>query len=672
MNISIGRKLYLGFASVLIIGIVSLSIIYRLSSDNAELQANVAELRIPTALASKDLINGINSTLAALRGYMILGSDSEKADAMRQDRKEAWNGIENATEKLEALSVNWTDPENQSRLKELEVILNEFHIAQNQIEAISHSPENIMAYQTLLVEAAPRAEEILRAITSIIDEESALAATAERKGLLKNLADTRGSFAVGLANIRAFLLSGDETFKNKFLEKWSVNTKSVNRINSSKKLLTRSQKQHWNTLIKLRTEFEPLPTKMFVLREQSDWNQANYLLAQEAAPRAERIKKLLSDMTASQSTLLETDAVKSKQNALTITEVIIISILLTVIVGVSIAYLLTRGILTSLLPAVQRATAIANNDLTGRALPVESQDELGELTKAVNRMSESLQGVMKNTANSIGEVAQGAEQIHLSNGKMSESIDRQANMIDMVVTAVEELTASASEVARNGMESAESAYSAREAAEVGGEVMTKLFTDIEGISDVFSSSSDSVEKLSELGSDIESIISVINSVADQTNLLALNAAIEAARAGEQGRGFAVVADEVRQLAQRTTEATEEVSAVINSIQRNTNETHQLMSASVTQVHAGLEVAREARESMAAIVNNAVDVEDRIREIASIAEEQSQVVKEVAKNLDSVNGVAQETRTDVASVLTVASKVKGAANDKVNEIGKMLG
>lgn len=671
MNLSIGYKLHLGFASILGLTFLSLIFIFKLSLDNSNVQNRVSDLRIPTSLASKDFINGINSSLASLRGYVILGGDPQKAQVIHEERKTSWDNIDQATTTLDVMSKLWTAPANRNRLEEIKRLLPELRHAQDDIENVAHSDKNIPSIDTLMTEAAPRAGKILSAITAIITEESTLPANPKRKALLKNLADTRGSFAVGLAGIRAFLLSGDPIFKAKFLAEWELAEKSILKVRASTDLFNKYQQTQWIKLKPLWEEFSGLPTIMFDQREAKDWNQANYLLATAAAPKARRIKELLGQMVKSQEELLLNDSVESKKNSSLINQTIIISAVLILLLGITISFLTTRTILQSLLPAVKRAKAIANRNLSGEALLVRNDDELGDLTHAINSMSDTLRDIMNKTVESIEEVAIGTGTIHKSNNEIASSVEQQAALIDMVVTAVQELTSSANEVAHNSVESSQGASLAREAAEGGGEVIESLFQVIERVSHEFSSSSAVVDNLSQLGEQIESIIGVIKGIAEQTNLLALNAAIEAARAGEQGRGFAVVADEVRQLAKRTTEATEEVSGAIGNIQQSTQETSRLMLSSAEKVESSMEVARAAKGSLEQIVESATQVEGNIQTIASIAEEQSQVVQEIARNMESASQAADDSRSRVSIVLDVVSHVKSTADNKALEIKEML-
>jgi len=218
-------------------------------------------------------------------------------------------------------------------LEKMRRLVEEFRITQQQVEDISHTPENIPAFNMLQTDAAPRASRILDAITTIINEEAKLEATPERKELLKLLADSRGSFAVGLANIRAYLLSGDTKFAKNFETKWKINQDRFDKISGMTGLFDTAQARAWDTYRKILKEFVPLPPRMFKLRAGKDWNLANYWLGSRAAPKASAIMDILKEMRSSQDKLAQADQEKLKAEALFMKSMMVIGTLLALGLG---------------------------------------------------------------------------------------------------------------------------------------------------------------------------------------------------------------------------------------------------------------------------------------------------------------------------------------------------
>jgi methyl-accepting chemotaxis protein len=672
LKFTIGKKLGLSFGIILLLMSTSAVTTYHLIVDSEKIQDKVVNLRMKTVLLGKDVINGMNQSLAGLRGYMILGDNIQKAKEMKELRLTAWHDIENAIKEYDNLSKSWTNPENIKRLNEIKSALNTFKTAQQEIENISHTNENIASYKLLLVDAAPRAEIMLRHITAIIDEESTLKASEARKALLKNLADIRGSFAIGLANIRAYLLTGDDIFKAKYESKWQINEQRANTINNSQTLLfTLNQRQAWQAFMKVRNEFSLLPSQMFNLRSKNDWNTANYWLGKKAAPVARKILTLLSEMKESQEQLLVDDIADAESLMQTLKSTLILITAISLIFGITCSIIFSRDLLNRLNSILTRAKDIANGNMSGKSLEVKGVDELSNLTLVINQMSSSLFGLVQKTADSMEDASTGTTSILLANKEMATGVNEQVAKIEQIAAAIEELSNSSLEVANNCVNASDNSTSALTLAKSGGDIVQNSLSQMVSIQESFDSSSIAINSVSTQSKNIEDILNVIKSIADQTNLLALNAAIEAARAGEQGRGFAVVADEVRQLARRTTEATTEVEEAIESMRRETGNAVKIMTEGRLQVNKGVDMSNNAASSLNEIINSIDNIVTQIQSIATTAEEQSMTTAEVAQNTEGAALVSQQIEQGISSVVELSNKVTKNTQIKAKELLAMV-
>ena len=672
MKVSLGAKLTLAFGVIILLMVASSAVNYLLVNDSRDTYHRIADVRMRTVLAGKDVTRGIYQSLAALRGYLILGDDPAMAVKMRGQREEAWQGIDDALDRYHSLSQHWTEAVNHRRLEEVQALLVEFRQAQQSVEEMAHTEANIPAYRVLLAEAAPRASRMLDEITGIIDAEAHLAATPERKTLLKNLADTRGSLAVSLANIRAYLLSGDLAFVSAFEAKWRINEQRVALINGRlTTLMTAEQRRLWSDFVRIREEFAGLPQKMFSLRQADDWNLANAWLRTRAAPKAEQILARLRQLNLSQEQLLQADLLHADENTSQQIGILVTSAIVCALLAAVLALLFSRQLLQRLELIVSRARAIAGGDISGQALTVKGSDELAELTHCINQMTGSLQRLVDETAASITSASDGVGQIHQANEEMAQGIGHQVQQMTQIATAIEQLSTSSGEVSHTSSEAARSASEALQVAKDGGDMVNASLTHMEDIKTAFGRSADAVNGLELQSRQITELLDVIKAIAEQTNLLALNAAIEAARAGEHGRGFSVVADEVRELAKRTAGATVEVESVIGRIRSETEQTVALIEQGRSQVDKGVELSDQAIDALRGIIDCASNMAVKIELIATTAEQQSAVSGEIARNTDAASSVSYQVQSGVNNVVRLASRVSEDTQERAAQLRAMI-
>lgn len=280
-------------------------------------------------------------------------------------------------------------------------------------------------------------------------------------------------------------------------------------------------------------------------------------------------------------------------------------------------------------------------DLTGR-LQIKSGDEIGTLAQWFNTLLDNLTAMIGEVRASSQSVASASGQIAASAEEMATGLQEQEQQTQQVAAAVEELSQSVGEVASKSSEATKASEESQHRAEEGGAVVRDTVQEMEGIAGEVNASAQTVSSLGEQSQKIGEIIAVINDIADQTNLLALNAAIEAARAGEHGRGFAVVADEVRKLAERTTQATEEVSKSIQGIQTETTSAVDQIESSSGRVGRGVDLANQAGRSLDTIVSGSKSVQRMVQDIAAAANQQAGASDEIARAIENISTVTRQS------------------------------
>lgn len=324
------------------------------------------------------------------------------------------------------------------------------------------------------------------------------------------------------------------------------------------------------------------------------------------------------------------------------------------IIGSIVAYFLTRTITRPIRDAVDAANLLSEGNLTIN-VGTPSKDETGLLLNAVQNTANNLKKMISTINSASDELASASEELSVVTEQTSKGILQQESETEMVATAMNQMSTTVHDVADNATEAADAAHKADEEAISGAQVVEKTIESIHLLSDSVNRSSERLHQVQLDVVNISSILDVIKGIADQTNLLALNAAIEAARAGEQGRGFAVVADEVRSLAAKTQESTSEIQVIIEQLQTGTENTVEAMNQGKVQAVDCVEQASGASLALGAITDAISVINDMNTQIASAAEQQSIVAESINQNVDNVKRIAQENT--VASSQTRSSSVE---------------
>ncbi|UVM48067.1 methyl-accepting chemotaxis protein [Pseudomonas sp. B21-015] len=333
----------------------------------------------------------------------------------------------------------------------------------------------------------------------------------------------------------------------------------------------------------------------------------------------------------------------------------------TVLLTIVLATVLTRSITSPISDALAVAERIAGSDLS-RDIGASGRDEAGRLLAALSKMQANLRETIAHIADSSTQLASASEEMMAVTEDASRGLVRQNDEVNQAATAVTEMSAAVDEVARNAEAAAQSSRESMEFTRSGIENVAQTLKAIEGLAGNVSSTGEQVKALSSRAQDISKVVEVIRAIAEQTNLLALNAAIEAARAGEQGRGFAVVADEVRALAHRTQQSTQEIEQMITAIQADSTQAVSAMNISTEMANNSISVAQNADVSLKQIAQAITQINERNLLIATASEEQAQVAREADQNLTSIRELSIQSSAGASQTASACGEMANLATE----------
>jgi methyl-accepting chemotaxis protein len=376
----------------------------------------------------------------------------------------------------------------------------------------------------------------------------------------------------------------------------------------------------------------------FTLAEQGKREELTRLLLVDMKTVVDGSGKQLNDLADLFAKQVAAESQKSAAHYDNSRTIVSLFIALAALATVALAMMLTRSIVRPLSSAVSAAESVAQGDLT-RPIETHGNDEVSRLLKALATMQQNLRETLQGISGSATQLATAADELNAVTLDSTQGLQQQSNEIEQAATAVNQMTAAVEEVARNAVSTSDATRQSSESAHLGQMRVSETATAINALASDVQQTGELVQSLANQSQDIGKVLDVIRAIAEQTNLLALNAAIEAARAGESGRGFAVVADEVRALAYRTQQSTQEIEQMVQGMRSGSSLALDSMQASTARATTTLALAERAGEALQTITASVHQIHERNLVIASAAEEQAQVAREVDRNLVNIRDLS---------------------------------
>jgi len=632
-NFSVGKKLLFGFAMVLLLTLgVAGTGFYAVDS-------------ILTRAAQMNQLSRINAAILDARGQerdYALTRQAASAEALRG----TLDRLKQELIELEALSTSAEQAQLRQIRSDAELYATQFNeygflidrgaqLREHMDEAAQSSREEFEFIELSMYDAV----RLLRIEGERLQGSDPLTVAEATSGLTKRILDLRTFESMFIGNSSQAAV---DSWNEAYAEVKSIGDGLQRWLNEEQQATMNGALTAIGNYEKAFTEFRGNRGTRIAL-EQAMQNQAQRIL--DAADQA------LAQATGAMQT--------QRSNAFLMLTVITA---LAALIGMAAAMLITRMIVVPLRYTVQLAQQVAGGDLT-QTQRVTRQDELGQLQQAMSDMTQSLRTLIGRIGGGIGQIATAAEQLSSVTAQTSAGVQNQRLETEQVVTAMHEMSATVQEVAQNAEQASLAAGEADRQARQGDLVVQDAVVQVGNLAVEVEQSTNAIEALHAESGRIGSVLEVIRAVAEQTNLLALNAAIEAARAGEQGRGFAVVADEVRALARRTHDSTEEIEGLIGNLQHVAKQAVEQMQSSRDLTQRTVELAQEAGAALGRITESVSTIEQMNQQIAAAAEEQSAVAENISESVTRVHDIGEQSAS--------ASEQTAAASAELARLGVEL-
>lgn len=662
----IKHRIWVGFAVLLIILLINAGISVLNLSSTKKTITSIVEHSQPTVLAAHQFNGYLAQASGAMVNYLLT-----KNDKQRQNYQNSMYQASEILLQLEAIQIDQADQEFIQTVASLRLGLDRYQSYEKQILMLA---KNRLANETALSYAAkninPPANLILSSLSSMIASEGEEELSEGRREWLGLIQDVRYNAQKMISSVRLYLSQPTSASRENMLAAEEIISGLIKRFNEFQELYTFEQEEAVQEVKQSMDTYSSNLKVMIKVNESKKRRMDVYLLDAELLPLLTQMQDQLDELVR-----IKTESMKKNSDDLieTVEASLPAQISLTsigLVLGVVVAFIISQMVTVPLNKTVAALQDVAQGegDLTHR-LEVKSGDEFGSLALAFNQFSKKIQSLMQEVSSCSGQLINSARQMDQVVSNTQADINTQNGQIDEISASIESMATKIQSVVGHTSQAADLADQTNQNALEGKGIVNQslessnqLALDVDKASTVINALETDVESIS-------GVLGVIQSIAEQTNLLALNAAIEAARAGEQGRGFAVVADEVRTLASRTQDSTEEIQAIIKRLQAGSVEAVQVMENGKNKAGEGLEHVRLAGNSLQKISSAAEDMLSMNREIASVTDEQGQSASRVSQNIIAINQLSTQTASSAGLMADTSSQVNEQAVQLQNLIGQ---
>ncbi|MCF6209720.1 MAG: methyl-accepting chemotaxis protein [Gammaproteobacteria bacterium] len=638
-NLSIRAKIIAGLGLMqLIIAIIAGSALVSLTNTQKSVATIAGDIE-PAVLKAGELEHRLDKANSAL-GFYLLSHEASQRQAYETNLQR----VDSLLGEIQALPLVSASTDISSSVKDIARDIARYESYQERMIELAEQPaKNIPALAYAAEHINPLSQQLLQLLSGMIQTEGEEEASVERRQLLMDIEGVRYAWANVMNGLRAYLAFRQGAALQEINLYQSSVDAGLARLQAAEDLLTLDQLDALEQFLPLKEQFATHLDRLIAIHGSDAWRVDAHLIRTEVGPLLETVSSKVEDLVVELDEMAQVmfHGLVDQVNA---TRTLVATLLLIgLLLGGLITWLIVSTVVKPLNQTLQALKDIVDGegDLT-RRLAVNGSDEIGQLAQGFNKFAGLVHNIIREVAGYTGRLNTSAERLTTVTEETRRGVEQQQQRTDDVVTAVNEMAANGHEVASNAGAAAEAAQNADAAANDGRQVVGKTIDVIGSLAQAVRQAGEVINRLESDSESIGGVLDVIRGIAEQTNLLALNAAIEAARAGEQGRGFAVVADEVRTLASRTQESTAEIQSMIERLQGGAREAVQVMADGSARADESVQQAATAGEALDAISEAVAVINQMNVQIASAAKEQNAVAEEINKSVVAISGITEQT------------------------------